>query len=76
MAARRSKSPTFASGTFCTTDSHHHSLRRRCPSRFSLLTAFMAIMSAWIVGGREVRDGDDPAPITTRGPLRISSDNV
>ena len=76
MAARRSRSPTFASGTFCTTDSHHHSLRRRCPGRFSLLTAFMAIMSAWIVGGREVRDGDDPALIRTRGPLRISSDNV
>ena len=76
MAARRSESPTFVSETFCTTDSHHHSLRRRCPGRFSLLTAFMAIMSAWIVGGREVRDGDAPAPITTRGPLRISSDNV
>ena len=44
-------------------------------NRLCLVTALMAIMSAWIVGETEVRAGDDLAPLTTRGPLRVSSDN-
>ena len=44
-------------------------------NRLCLVTALMAIMSAWIVGETEVRAGDDLAPLTTRGLLRVSSDN-
>lgn len=49
--------------------------RRNIVNRLRLLNSIVLIMLACTVGEREARAGDDLAPLLTRGPLRVSSDN-